>query len=304
MADRAGRTARRDAKRKQEAEEAEDYEEGTILEFETGEERAQCNAARDLAFKKRRTGSAAKILTLLNTAHLIVNFGNTAQTRVNQEARAKKARVSLEKAKAENLETFLRMYADLAEQISRKEAARHAALISLPDDPMEAETLISLPDDPMEAATLQSLSDDPNKATQLLLECSQKACDVKNQHDELAKFRFDSHAYCDCPFVRSRLTVHRVVDCPQLPGGSNCHHVRKTVKVTEGGEVKKVPLYAKRSTCKVCSPDKFCEHGNRLANTCLQCGRDKQEPATKRTLKPETEARALEARALLHKPAV
>ena len=133
MADRAGRTARRDAKRKQEAEEAEDYEEGTILEFETGEERAQCIAACDLAFKKRRTGSAAKILTLLNTAHLIVNFGNTAQTRVNQEARAKKARVSLEKAKAkelvekakekakaESLETLHRFYADIAEQVWKR----------------------------------------------------------------------------------------------------------------------------------------------------------------------------------------
>jgi hypothetical protein len=292
MADRAGRMARRDAKRKQEDEEAEDYEEGTILEFETGEERAQCIAARDLAFKKRRTGSAAKILTLLNTAHLIVNFGNTAQTRVNQEARAKKARVSLEKAKAENLKTFLRMYADLAEQISRKEAARHAALISLPDDPMEA-------------AALQSLSDDPNKATQLLLECSQKACDVKNQHDEHTEIRIDGHGYCGCGYVqRSKIHFHRTVDCPLVQGGSNCHHVRKTVKVQEGGEVKEVTLFTKRSACKVCSSHKFCEHGNRLANTCLQCGRSAQEPATKRTLNPETGARALEARALLHKPAV
>ena len=77
-----------------------------------------------------------------------------------------------EKAKAESLETLHRFYADTAEQVSRVEAAQHAAL--------------------------QSLSDDPKKATDLLIACSEKACAAKNQCYELTEARFDGHGSCSC----------------------------------------------------------------------------------------------------------
>jgi hypothetical protein len=297
MSARHGRMAAKAARAATAMEEDEEYQEGAIHEFETETQRTEFIVERvneeKRRIKKQRMGSLAQFLGLYHMATVAAESAKKGRTLVNQD-RVKKlkakqasaelhtatAKARVEKLRAENLETFLRMFFDLSNQISAKEAAKEAA----------------------QHAALQSLADDPKKATDLFIQCSEKACKAKNeceeheeheeQSKELTEARFNGHAYCFCEFKRSR-SRHRVKDCPQLMGGSNCHHVMRTAETVKDGEVKQVQLFMKRTACPVCSPKHFCEHGKRLAGSCPQCGRHERPPTTKRTLRPETEARAL-----------
>ena len=106
----------------------------------------------------------------------------------------------------------------------------------------------------------ESVGEDRETIKKLVLRLS----DVEREHaltvgvflDEKSK----GHLMCRC-------SGKRLKDCPQIPGGSRCPHPIE--KGTNKG------LYKKKSTCPICSPEKFCEHGKRRDN-CEKCNYKKR----------------------------
>ena len=118
----------------------------------------------------------------------------------------------------------------------------------------------------------ESVGEDRETIKKLVLRLS----DVEREHaltvgvflDEKSK----GHLMCRC-------SGKRLKDCPQIPGGSRCPHLIE--KGTNKG------LYKKKSTCPICSPEKFCEHGKRRDN-CEKCNYKKRKDIQKTIVKKTT----------------